>query len=338
MSPRKKSEEPQSAPGDKKKALEIAMGAINKKHGDNSIMAGLKGNAIQNVEFISSQSVGINRALGGGYAKGRIVEIYGPESSGKTTLTLHAIAEVQKTGGVAAFVDAEHALDPAYASAVGVNMDELVLSQPDSGEEALDIVETLTGSKAVDLIVVDSVAALVPQKELEGDMGDAQMGIQARLMSQACRKLTAKAFHNGVTIIFINQLRMKIGVMFGNPETTTGGNALKFYASQRIDVRRTGGVKDGDQLTGNQTRVKIVKNKVAPPFKTHEFVIEYGKGIEPYDDLIKVASEVGVIDKAGSWYSYEDARIGQGSKQVTEYLKNNPEVYEEVFSKVMDRI
>jgi recombination protein RecA len=277
-------------------------------------------------------------ALGGGYPKGRIIEIYGPESSGKTTLTLHAIAEVQRAGGTAAFIDAEHALDPAYAKKLGVDTDNLLVSQPDNGEQALEIAETLVRSNAVDLVVVDSVAALVPQAEIDGDMGDSHMGLQARLMSQALRKLTGIINKSKTTVIFINQIRMKIGVMFGNPETTTGGNALKFYASVRIDIRRIGQIKNGEEIIGNRTKVKIVKNKIAPPFRVAEFDIMYNEGISRTGDVLDLAVEHAIVGKAGAWFDYNDAKIGQGREATKAYLKENPKVLTEIETKVREKV
>jgi recombination protein RecA len=289
------------------------------------------GGPTKDIEVVSSGSIGLDAALGvGGLPRGRVVEIYGPESSGKTTLTLQVIAEAQKLGGTAAFVDAEHALDPAYAEKLGVNVDDLLVSQPDTGEQALEITDMLVRSGAVDVIVVDSVAALTPKAEIEGEMGDSHMGLQARLMSQALRKLTGNIKRSNAMVIFINQIRMKIGVMFGSPETTTGGNALKFYSSVRLDIRRIGAIKKGDEVIGNQTRVKVVKNKVAPPFKQAEFEILYGGGISREGEIIDHGVEQGIIDKAGSWYSYKDDRIGQGKENAREYLKANPEVSAEI--------
>ena len=290
------------------------------------------------VELLPSGSLSLDIALGGGYPKGRIIEIYGPESSGKTTLTLHAIAEMQKQGGTAAFIDAEHALDPAYAKKLGVDTDNLLVSQPDNGEQALEICETLVRSNAVDLIVVDSVAALVPQAEIDGDMGDSHMGLQARLMSQALRKLTGIINKSKATVIFINQIRMKIGVMFGNPETTTGGNALKFYASVRADIRRIGQIKEGDNVIGNRTRVKIVKNKIAPPFRVAEFDIMYNEGISKTGDVLDLAVQYGVVGKAGAWFDYNDAKIGQGREQTKKYLKEHPDVLAEIDDKVREKV
>lgn len=313
----------------KMKALGLAMDQITKQFGDGSIMK--LGEAHRaDVEMIGSGSLSLDLALGGGYPKGRIIEIFGPESSGKTTLTLHAIAEVQKKGGTAAFIDAEHALDPAYAKKLGVDTANLLVSQPDNGEQALEICETLVRSNAVDLIVVDSVAALVPQAEIEGDMGDAHMGLQARLMSQALRKLTGIINKSKATVIFINQIRMKIGVMFGNPETTTGGNALKFYASQRVDIRRIGQIKVGEDIIGNRTKVKVVKNKIAPPFRTAEFDIMYNEGISRTGDVLDLAVQHGVVGKSGAWFDYKDGKIGQGREATKVYLKENPKVLEEI--------
>ncbi len=320
---------------DKQKALESALSQIEKAHGKGSIMK-LGQQEHLEVEAISTGSIGLDIALGvGGIPKGRIVEIYGPESSGKTTLTLHAIAECQKAGGTCAFVDAEHALDPVYAKKLGVNVDELLISQPDAGEQALEIADTLVRSGAIDLLVIDSVAALVPKAELEGEMGDAHMGLQARLMSQALRKLTSNISRTNCTVIFINQIRQKIGVMFGNPETTTGGNALKFYASVRLDIRRIGALKDKDEVIGNQTRVKVVKNKVAPPFRTVEFDILYGEGISRFGELIDLGVKANIVEKAGSWFSYNDQRIGQGKENARQFLKDNQAVAKEIRSKIM---
>ncbi len=321
----------------KTKALGLAMDQITKQFGDGAIMK--LGEAKKaDVELLPSGSLSLDIALGGGYPKGRIIEIYGPESSGKTTLTLHAIAEIQKQGGVAAFIDAEHALDPAYARKLGVDTDNLLVSQPDNGEQALEIAETLVRSNAVDLIIVDSVAALVPQAEIEGDMGDSHMGLQARLMSQALRKLTGIINKSKATVIFINQIRMKIGVMFGNPETTTGGNALKFYASVRLDIRRTGQIKVGDDILGNRTKVKVVKNKIAPPFRIAEFDIMYNEGISHAGDVLDLAVHHGVVGKSGAWFDYADAKIGQGRDKTKEYLKDNPEVMAEIEDKVRQKV
>lgn len=311
---------------DKQKALDSALAQIERQFGKGSIMKLGKDNPVAEIEATSTGSLGLDIALGiGGLPKGRIIEIFGPESSGKTTLTLHVVAEEQKKGGVCAFVDAEHALDPQYARKLGVNLDELLISQPDTGEQALEIVDTLVRSGAVSLVVVDSVAALTPKSEIEGDMGDMQMGSQARLMSQAMRKLTASIGRSNCMVIFINQIRMKIGVMFGNPETTTGGNALKFYASVRLDIRRTGAVKDRDEVIGNTTRVKVVKNKVAPPFRQVEFDIMYGEGISKVGELIDLGVKAGVVEKSGAWYSYGDERIGQGRENAKQFLRDNPD-------------
>ncbi len=321
----------------KLKALGLAMDQITKQFGDGSIMK-LGDSQKVDIELIPSGALSLDLALGGGYPKGRIIEIYGPESSGKTTLTLHAIAEIQKQGGIAAFIDAEHALDPSYARKLGVDTDSLLVSQPDNGEQALEIAETLVRSNAVDLIVVDSVAALVPQAEIEGDMGDAQMGLHARLMSQAMRKLTGVINKSNATVIFINQIRMKIGVMFGNPETTTGGNALKFYASVRMDIRRTGQIKDGENIIGNRTKVKIVKNKIAPPFRVAEFDIMYNEGMSKTGDVLDLAVQHGVVGKSGAWFDYNDAKIGQGREATKKYLKENPDVLAEIDQKVRDKV
>ena len=321
----------------KLKALGLAMDQITKQFGDGSIMRLGEAKKVD-VELLPSGSLSLDIALGGGYPKGRIIEIYGPESSGKTTLTLHAIAEMQKQGGTAAFIDAEHALDPAYAKKLGVDTDNLLVSQPDNGEQALEICETLVRSNAVDLIVVDSVAALVPQAEIDGDMGDSHMGLQARLMSQALRKLTGIINKSKATVIFINQIRMKIGVMFGNPETTTGGNALKFYASVRADIRRIGQIKEGDNVIGNRTRVKIVKNKIAPPFRVAEFDIMYNEGISKTGDVLDLAVQYGVVGKAGAWFDYNNAKIGQGREQTKKYLKEHPDVLAEIDNKVRKKV
>ena len=311
----------------RKKALAQALGQIEKQFGKGSVMRMGDGTSIRDIEVISTGSIGLDVALGiGGLPKGRVVEIYGPEASGKTTLTLQVVAEVQKQGGTAAFVDAEHALDPTYAEQLGVKVDELLISQPDTGEQALEITDMLVRSGAIDVVVIDSVAALTPKAEIEGEMGDRHVGLQARLMSQALRKLAGNIKRSNAMVIFINQIRMKIGVMFGSPETTTGGNALKFYASVRLDIRRIGALKKGDEVIGNQTRVKVVKNKVAPPFKMAEFEILYGEGISREGEIIELAVDQGIIDKAGSWYSYGSDRIGQGKENVREYLKANPEI------------
>ncbi len=312
---------------DRQKALDSALAQIERQFGKGSIMKLGADNPVAEIEATSTGSLGLDIALGiGGLPKGRIIEIFGPESSGKTTLTLHVVAEEQKKGGVCAFVDAEHALDPQYARKLGVNLDELLISQPDTGEQALEIVDTLVRSGAVSLVVVDSVAALTPKSEIEGDMGDMQMGSQARLMSQAMRKLTASIGRSNCMVIFINQIRMKIGVMFGNPETTTGGNALKFYASVRLDIRRTGSIKDRDEVVGNTTKVKVVKNKVAPPFKQVEFDIMYGEGISKVGELIDLGVKAGVVEKSGAWYSYGDERIGQGRENAKQFLRDRPEI------------
>ncbi|MFG6079305.1 recombinase RecA [Paracoccus litorisediminis] len=312
---------------DKQKALDSALAQIERQFGKGSIMKLGGDNPVAEIEATSTGSLGLDIALGiGGLPKGRIIEIFGPESSGKTTLTLHVVAEEQKKGGVCAFVDAEHALDPQYAKKLGVNLDELLISQPDTGEQALEIVDTLVRSGAVSLVVVDSVAALTPKSEIEGDMGDMQMGSQARLMSQAMRKLTGSIGRSNCMVIFINQIRMKIGVMFGNPETTTGGNALKFYASVRLDIRRTGSIKDRDEVVGNSTKVKVVKNKVAPPFRQVEFDIMFGEGISKVGELIDLGIKAGVVEKSGSWYSYGDERIGQGRENAKQFLRDNPEI------------
>ena len=314
-------------------ALDLAIAQITKQFGDGSIMKLGESRQI-NVELLPSGSLSLDIALGGGYPKGRIIEIYGPESSGKTTLALHAIAEIQKQGGQAAFIDAEHALDPAYADKIGVKTDDLLIAQPDNGEQALEICETLVRSSAVDLIVVDSVAALVPQAEIDGGMGDAQMGLQARLMSQAMRKLTGIISKSKATVIFINQIRMKIGVMFGNPETTTGGNALKFYASVRLDIRRVGQIKVGDSVVGNRTKVKVVKNKIAAPFRVAEFDIMYNEGISKAGDILDLAIENGIVDKAGAFIKYKGETIGQGRENVKQVLRENPELMDDLEDKV----
>lgn len=317
--------------GDKQKALEAALSQIDRNFGKGSVMKLGKDQQIVEIESISTGSLGLDIALGiGGLPKGRVIEIYGPESSGKTTLTLHAIAEAQKEGGICAFVDAEHALDPVYARKLGVNLDELLISQPDTGEQALEITDTLVRSGAVDVIVIDSVAALTPRAELEGDMGDSLPGLQARLMSQALRKLTASISKSNCMVIFINQIRMKIGVMFGSPETTTGGNALKFYSSVRLDIRRIGAIKDRDEVVGNQTRVKVVKNKVAPPFKQVEFDIMYGEGISKMGEVLDLGVKAGIVDKSGSWYSYDSTRIGQGRENAKIFLRENPDMAETI--------
>jgi len=323
----------------RKKALAQALGQIEKQFGKGSVMRLGDGGTAKDIEAVSTGSIGLDVALGiGGLPKGRVIEIYGPESSGKTTLTLQVVAEAQKTGGTAAFVDAEHALDPQYAEKLGVNVDELLVSQPDTGEQALEITDMLVRSGAVDVIVVDSVAALTPKAEIEGEMGDSHVGLQARLMSQALRKLTGNIKRSNAMVIFINQIRMKIGVMFGSPETTTGGNALKFYSSVRLDIRRIGAIKKGDEVIGNQTRVKVVKNKVAPPFRQTEFEILYGEGISRHGEIIELGVQNGIIDKAGSWYSYGSDRIGQGKENVRDFLKSNPEISEEIETKIRAKL
>ncbi|MDH3549786.1 MAG: recombinase RecA [Gammaproteobacteria bacterium] len=323
----------------RKKALAQALGQIEKQFGKGSVMRMGDGGVVRDIEAISTGSIGLDVALGiGGLPRGRVVEIYGPESSGKTTLTLQVIAQAQKLGGTAAFVDAEHALDPSYAAKLGVDVDELLVSQPDTGEQALEITDMLVRSGAVDIVIVDSVAALTPKAEIEGEMGDSHMGLQARLMSQALRKLTANIQRSNTMVVFINQIRMKIGVMFGSPETTTGGNALKFYSSVRLDIRRIGAIKKGDEVIGNQTRVKVVKNKVSPPFKQAEFEILYGEGISRHGEIIDLGVQHGIVDKAGSWYSYGDDRIGQGKENVREFLRNNPEMAEEIEGKIRSKL
>ncbi len=319
----------------KGKALGLALDQIEKQFGKGSIMK-LGESYNSQVETTPTGSISLDMALGGGIPRGRIVEIYGPESSGKTTLTLHAIAEIQKAGGTAAFIDAEHALDPSYAKRIGVDVDNLLLSQPDNGEQALEITETLVRSNAVDVVVVDSVAALVPRAEIEGDMGDSHMGLQARLMSQALRKLTGVINRSKTTVIFINQIRMKIGVMFGNPETTTGGNALKFYASVRMDIRRIGQIKQGEEIIGNRTRVKVVKNKIAPPFRQAEFDIMYNQGISKSGDVLDLAVEQEVVEKAGAWFAYGDEKIGQGREAAKKYLEDNPKIMEKITKQVLE--
>ncbi|WP_291726854.1 recombinase RecA [Leisingera sp. F5] len=321
--------------GDKQKALDSALAQIERQFGKGSIMKLGDGTALQEIEASSTGSLGLDIALGiGGLPMGRIIEIYGPESSGKTTLTLHCIAEQQKKGGVCAFVDAEHALDPQYAAKLGVDLDELLISQPDTGEQALEITDTLVRSGAVNMVVVDSVAALTPKSELEGDMGDSSVGVQARLMSQAMRKLTGSISRSKCMVIFINQIRMKIGVMFGSPETTTGGNALKFYSSVRLDIRRIGAIKDRDEVVGNSTRVKVVKNKVAPPFKQVEFDIMYGEGISKMGELLDLGVAAGVVNKSGAWFSYGDERIGQGRENAKTFLRDNPAIAFDIEDKI----
>lgn len=322
---------------EKLKALEVALSKIEKEYGKGSVMKLGDTSAHMNVETIPTGSLSLDIALGlGGIPKGRIIEIYGPESSGKTTVTLHMIAEVQKRGGIAGFIDAEHALDPVYARNIGVDIDNLYISQPDNGEQALEITETMVRSGAVDIIVVDSVAALVPKAEIDGDMGDSHVGLQARLMSQALRKLTAVISKSNCTVIFINQLREKVGVMFGNPETTTGGRALKFYSSVRLDVRRIESLKQGGEVIGNRTRVKVVKNKIAPPFKEAEFDIMFGKGISMVGDIVDLASNIDVINKSGAWYSYDGQKIGQGRENTKAYLEQKPEILAEIENKVRE--
>jgi len=319
---------------DKDKALDTALSQIERQFGKGTIMR-LGDQSTVDVDVISSGSIALDAALGvGGYPRGRVIEIYGPESSGKTTLALHAVAEAQKAGGTAAFVDAEHAMDPTYAQNLGVNLDDLLVSQPDSGEQALEVVDMLTRSGALDIIVVDSVAALVPRAELEGDMGDSHMGLQARLMSQALRKLTSSIARSKTMVIFINQIRMKIGVMFGNPETTTGGNALKFYASVRLDIRRTGAIKKGDEILGNETKVKVVKNKMAPPFKLAHFSIMYGEGVSHAGEVLDLGVDGGHVKKSGAWYAIGTERIGQGRDNAINYLKENPDMLADIEAKV----
>ena len=315
---------------EKMQAVAAVKSQIERQYGKGSVLQGRDGNVIQDIEFYSTGSIGLDIALGGGLPRGRVVEIYGPESSGKTTLTLQVIAECQKAGGIAAFIDAEHALDPVYAQKLGVNMDDLVISQPDSGEQALEIVDMLVRSNAFGVIVIDSVAALTPEAELKGDMGDSHMGLHARLMSQALRKLTGNIKRANTLVIFINQIRMKIGVMFGSPETTTGGNALKFYASVRLDIRRTGAIKSGEEVIGSETRVKVVKNKIAPPFKQAEFDILYGEGTSREGEIIALGADLGIIEKSGAWYSYNGERIGQGKDNVRQYLKEHASMAQEI--------
>jgi len=328
-----------SAAEQKNKALSAALGQIEKQFGKGSVMRLGEDGVNKDIEAISTGSLGLDLALGiGGLPKGRVVEIYGPESSGKTTLTLHVIAEAQKAGGTCAFVDAEHALDPSYAEKLGVDVDDLLVSQPDTGEQALEITDMLVRSGAVDVLVVDSVAALTPKAEIEGDMGDSHMGLQARLMSQALRKLTANIKRSNTLVIFINQIRMKIGVMFGNPETTTGGNALKFYASVRLDIRRIGAIKKGDEILGNETRVKVVKNKVAPPFKQVQFDILYGEGVSHEGEIIDIGVKEGIVDKAGAWYSYNGDRIGQGKDNVRNFLKENVDIAEDIEGQIRAKL
>ena len=323
---------------DRARALDLAVSQIEKQFGKGSIMRFGEDAIIQDIEAISTGSLTLDLALGiGGLPRGRVVEIYGPESSGKTTLALHVVAQAQKTGGTCAFVDAEHALDMAYAQKLGVQGDELLISQPDNGEQALEITETLVRSGAIDIVVVDSVAALVPRAEIEGEMGEPQMGLQARLMSQALRKLVGTISRSKTMVVFINQVRMKIGVMFGNPETTTGGNALKFYASVRLDIRRTGAVKSADAVVGNRTKVKVVKNKVAPPFKEAEFDILYGRGVSKEGELIDIGTDQGIIEKAGAWYSYGGDRIGQGRENAKTYLRDNPDIATDIEGRIREK-
>jgi recombination protein RecA len=323
---------------DKEKAVKTAMGQIERQFGKGAIMK-LGSSTIIDVPVISTGSLALDKALGvGGIPRGRVTEIYGPESSGKTTLALHAVAEAQKQGGVVAFIDAEHAIDISYARKLGVNCDELLVAQPDTGEQALEIVDMLVRSGALDIIVIDSVAALVPRAEIEGEMGDSHMGLQARLMSQALRKLTGTISKTMTAVIFINQIRMKIGVVFGNPETTTGGNALKFYSSVRLDIRRIGSIKDGQEIVGNRTRVRVVKNKMAPPFAEAEFDILYGEGIAKIGDLVDTGVSAGIIEKSGSWYSYDGERIGQGRQNVQNFLKDNPDIYNSVLTRVKETL
>ena len=320
----------------KLKVLELTLGKLEKSYGKGVVMK-LGDKIAEDIEVIPTGSIGLDLALGvGGYPRGRVIEIYGPESSGKTTLTIHAIAEVQKQGGIAAFIDAEHAFDSVYASSLGVDIDNLLISQPDNGEQALEIADHLISSGAVDLVVVDSVAALTPKSEIDGEMGDSKMGLHARLMSQALRKLTATISKTGCTCIFINQIRMKIGVMFGNPETTTGGNALKFYSSIRLDIRRIGAIKNGENITGNRTRVKVVKNKVAPPFKKVEFDIMFGQGISRSGELLDKAVDLDIVNKSGSWFSYNDTKLGQGRDAVKQMISDNPELCEEIETKIKE--
>lgn len=335
---KKTEEQPLDERAARLQALQMATAKIEKDFGKGSIMR-LGGQASEKIDVIPTGSIGLNYALGvGGYPRGRIVEIFGPESSGKTTLTIHAIAEAQKAGGIAAFIDAEHAFDPVYAQKLGVNLDELWISQPDNGEQALAIADQLISSAAVDLVVIDSVAALTPKAEIEGDMGDNKVGLQARLMSQALRKLTATISRTKTCCIFINQLREKIGVMFGSPETTTGGNALKFYSSVRLDIRKIGNVKDGEEVLGNQVRVKVVKNKVAPPFRKAEFEISFGEGISRTGEIVDLATDFDIIKKAGSWFSYNESKLGQGRDAVKMVLRDNPELADEIEAKIMEAL
>jgi len=322
----------------KTKALNMALGQIEKQFGKGSVMRLGDAGVVQQVEAVSTGSLGLDIALGiGGLPRGRVVEIYGPESSGKTTLSLSVVAQIQKLGGAAAFIDAEHALDPLYAKKLGVNIDDLLVSQPDSGEQALEIADMLVRSGGVDIVVIDSVAALTPKAEIEGEMGDSHMGLQARLMSQALRKLTANIKRSNTLVVFINQIRMKIGVMFGNPETTTGGNALKFYASVRLDIRRIGAIKKGEEVIGSQTRVKVVKNKVAPPFRQTEFDIIYNEGISKEGELVDIGSEMGIVEKTGAWYSFNKERIGQGKDNARQFLKDNPDIAAEIEKRIREK-
>ena len=323
----------------RKQALAAALGQIERQFGKGTVMRMGDSAAARNIDVISTGSITLDVALGiGGLPRGRVIEIYGPESSGKTTMTLHAIAECQKLGGTAAFIDAEHALDPGYAKKLGVNIDDLLVSQPDTGEQALEVTDMLVRSGGVDLVVIDSVAALTPKAEIEGDMGDSHMGLQARLMSQALRKLTANIQKSNTMVIFINQIRMKIGVMFGSPETTTGGNALKFYASVRLDIRRIGAVKKGDEIIGNSTRVKVVKNKMAPPFKQAEFEIKYGEGVSHVGEILDLGVQEGIVNKAGAWYSYNNEKIGQGKENSGVYLQEHPEIADEIEKQIREKL
>jgi recombination protein RecA len=323
---------------DKEKALETALSQVERQFGKGSVMK-LGSRPVIEVPVISTTSLALDKALGiGGLPRGRVIEIFGPEASGKTTLALHAVAEAQRRDGIAAFIDAEHALDTVYAKKLGVNCDDLLVSQPDTGEQALEIADMLVRSGAIDVLVIDSVAALVPRAEIEGEMGDSHMGLQARLMSQALRKLTGTISKTMTSVIFINQIRMKIGVMFGNPETTTGGNALKFYASVRLDIRRIGSIKEGQEVVGNRTRVRVVKNKMAPPFTEAEFDIMYGEGISRFGDLIDVGAEAGIIEKSGSWYSFDGERIGQGRENVRKFIKENPDLYQKIYLKTREAL
>jgi recombination protein RecA len=334
----KEKEKPDSEKEAKLKALQLTLDKLDKTYGKGTVMK-MGDKAVEEVETISSGSLGLDLALGvNGYPRGRVIEIYGPESSGKTTLTLHAIAEAQKAGGIAAFIDAEHAFDRNYAEKLGVDIENLIISQPDNGEQALEIAENLIRSGAIDIVVIDSVAALTPKSEIEGEMGDSKMGLHARLMSQALRKLTGTISKTNCTVFFINQLREKIGVMFGNPETTTGGNALKFYASVRLDIRRSSQIKDGDNVIGNRTKVKVVKNKVAPPFKVAEFDIMYGEGVSKTGEILDLAVEFEIIKKAGSWFSYGDTKLGQGRDAVKSLIKDNPEMADELEAKIKQHI